>query len=256
MSGIEAVMKYLDIKSCVIGIERNKPECIDLMFSLVKGVPGVSVKPLPSRYPQGSEKTLIEKTIGREVPQGGLPCDVGAIVLNVVTVSTIGKFLSTGMPLLTKRMTVDGDAIACAKNLEVIIGTPMREVLDYCGLKENVSLGKVIMGGPMMGVAVADLDAPVLKQNNGLLAFSKEMSTLPAESACIRCGHCIASCPMGLSPVQISEAYAKNDSALLDKLCVDLCVLCGTCSYVCPAKRGLTPAMDLAKTFARKEASK
>ena len=134
MSGIEAVMKYLDIKKCVIGIERNKPECIDLMCSLAKGVAGVEVKPLPSRYPQGAEKVLIESATGREVPRGGLPADAGVIVLNVTTVSTIGKYLATGMPLVTRRMTVDGDAVKEPKNVEVIVGTPLQEVLDFCGV--------------------------------------------------------------------------------------------------------------------------
>lgn len=256
MSGIEAVMKYLEIKKCVIGIERNKPKCIDLMCSLTKGVSGMSVLPLPSRYPQGAEKVLVEKTTGREVPQGGLPSDVGVIVMNVTTVSAIGKFLVTGMPLVSKRVTVDGDAVANPKNVEVLIGTPMKEVLDFCGLKEDVKLGKVIMGGPMMGVAVADVNLPVLKQNNGLLAFSEKKAELPQAQACIRCGRCVEACPMGLSPVEIAGALSKKDAALLNKLSIDLCMLCGSCSFVCPAKRPVTQTMGLAKDFAKKEAQK
>ena len=125
--------------------------------------------PLQSRYPQGAEKVLIEKTTGREVPRGGLPADAGVIVLNVTTVSTLGKYLATGMPLTTKRLTVDGDAIGEAKNVEVVIGTPIGDVLDFCGVKDDVS--KILMGGPMMGTAVADPAFPVLKQNNALVAF-------------------------------------------------------------------------------------
>ena len=130
MRGIAAVKQHLGIKKVVIGIERNKPEAIDLMFSLVKNDPDYSVMPLQSRYPQGAEKVLIEKTTGREVPRGGLPADAGVIVLNVTTVSTLGKYLATGMPLTTKRLTVDGDAIGEAKNVEVVIGTPIGDVLD------------------------------------------------------------------------------------------------------------------------------
>ena len=256
MSGIQAVMKYLEIKSCIIAIERNKPECIDLMCSLAKGVEGVSVKPLKTRYPQGAEKILIESATGRAVPQGGLPCDAGVIVLNVTTVSTIGKYLATGMPLVTKRLTVDGDAVAAPKNVEVLIGTPIQEVFAFCGLKEGVELGKVIMGGPMMGVAVATMDEPVLKQNNGLLAFTAQKAAMPAPQPCIRCGRCIEGCPMGLAPVQIAGAFTRKDTEELDKLCVDLCMLCGTCSYVCPAKRPVTQTMSLAKDFAAKEAKK
>ena len=226
------------------------------MCSLAKGVAGVEVKPLPSRYPQGAEKVLIESATGREVPRGGLPADAGVIVLNVTTVSTIGKYLATGMPLVTRRMTVDGDAVKEPKNVEVIVGTPLQEVLDFCGVKEGVKVGKMIMGGPMMGVAVADPATPVLKQNNGLLVFSEAKATLPAPQPCIRCGRCIDACPMGLEPVRIAGAFTKKDAAALDKLCIDLCMLCGSCSYVCPAKRPVTQTMSLAKDFAKKEASK
>lgn len=260
MSGIEAVMKYLEIKNCVIGIERNKPECIDLMCSLANGKPGITVHPLPCRYPQGAEKTLIESCTGREVPElvpgdkprPGLPADVGVIVMNVTSVSTIGKFLNTGMPLITKRVTVDGDAVASPKNVEAVIGTPLKDIVDFCGgVKEGVELGKVIYGGPMMGKAVPDLQVPLLRQNNGILLFSREMAKLPEVGACIRCGRCIEGCPMGLAPVQISGAYARRDVEALTKLKINLCVECGTCTFVCPAKRPVTQTMSLAKAFQR-----
>ncbi len=256
LAGIQAVMKYLSINNCVVAIERNKPECVDLMTSLVKDAAGVTVKVLPSRYPQGAEKVLIEKTVGREVPQGGLPADVGVIVLNVTTVSTIGKFLATGMPLVTKRLTVDGDAVKEPKNVEVVLGASVRDVLEFCGLKDGVPVAKLISGGPMMGVALPSFDYPVLKQNNGLLAFSEKMAAKPEMGPCIRCGRCIEACPMGLAPVQIAGAFTKKDADELNKLCVDLCMLCGTCSYVCPAKRPVTQTMQMAKNFAKKEAQK
>ena len=155
ISGITAVMKYCNIPTCIIGIERNKPECIDQMNSLVRGMPGVSVKPLPTRYPQGAEKTLVETCTGREVPQvgpsgkPGLPADVGCVIMNVTSVSTLGKFLKTGMPLTTKRVTVEGDAIAKPQNVEVPIGTLYRDVIEACGgIKSDVELGKIIFGGP------------------------------------------------------------------------------------------------------------
>jgi len=245
-----SVLSEYPEEKVVIGIERNKPEAIDLMFSLVKNDPDYSVMPLQSRYPQGAEKVLIEKTTGREVPRGGLPADAGVIVLNVTTVSTLGKYLATGMPLTTKRLTVDGDAIGEAKNVEVVIGTPIGDVLDFCGVKDDVS--KILMGGPMMGTAVADPAFPVLKQNNALVAFGPAAAALPAPGPCIRCGNCINACPMGLSPVEIAGAYTKNDGEMLDKLMVDLCIGCGTCSYVCPAKRPVTQTMNLAKAVWQK----
>ena len=215
------------------------------MFSLVKNDADYTVLPLASRYPQGAEKMLIEKATGREVPRGGLPSDVGVIVMNVTTASTLGKYLTTGMPLVKKRLTVDGDAIGSPKNVEVIIGTPIADVLDFCGVKDDVS--KILMGGPMMGTAVVDPAAPVIKQNNALVAFGPQLASLPAPGACIRCGSCINACPMGLSPVEIAGAFNRCDTDALDALMVDLCIGCGTCSFVCPAKRPVTQTMNLAK---------
>lgn len=249
-------MKYCNIPTCIIGIERNKPECIDQMNSLVRGMPGVSVKPLPTRYPQGAEKTLVETCTGREVPQvgpsgkPGLPADVGCVIMNVTSVSTLGKFLKTGMPLTTKRVTVEGDAIAKPQNVEVPIGTLYRDVIEACGgIKSDVELGKIIFGGPMMGGAAPSADFPVLKQNNGLLLFSKKAAALPEASACIRCGRCIDACPMGLEPVVVAEAFNNKDFDALKARCVDLCVACGSCSYACPAKRPVSQTMTLAKAW-------
>ena len=254
ISGIEAVMKYCEIPNCVIGIERNKPECIDLLAGLTAGMKGVTVKPLPMRYPQGAEKTLIENCTGREVPKvgptgkPGLPADCGCIVMNVTSISTLGKFLKTGMPLTTKRLTVDGDAIAKPQNVEVPIGTFFTDIIEFCGgIKEGVTLGKAISGGPMMGLAMSNTDLPVLKQNNGFILLSREAATQPAEEPCIRCGRCIEGCPMGLEPVNIAAAYTSRNMEELGKLNVDLCVACGSCSFVCPAKRHVTQNMTLGK---------
>lgn len=252
LKGIKAVMQYMPFKQCIIGIERNKPEAMDLMFSLVKNESAIKVMPLPSRYPQGAEKVLVERTVGREVPRGGFPIDVGVIVLNVTTVSTIGQYLETGMPLLKKRLTVDGDAVVKPQNVEVIIGTPIKEVLDFCG-GTKVPAVKVITGGPMMGTAQFSLDFPVLKQNNGLLALSEKLAHLPAMQPCIRCGRCISACPMGLSPVEIAGAYNKGDIEALDAMVVDSCIGCGTCTYVCPAKRPVSQTMMLAKNYLKRK---
>lgn len=246
MSGIAAVKEHLHIKNVVIGIERNKPEAIDLMFSLTQGHSDYKVLPLESLYPQGAEKVLILKAVGREVPRGGLPADAGVIVMNVATVSALGKYLATGMPLTTKRLTVDGSAIATPKNVEVIIGTPIAEVLDFCGgVSEDA--GKIISGGPMMGSAVLRTDFPVLKQNNALLALKESEAHLPNPQPCIHCGRCINACPMGLSPVQIATAYTLGDVDELNALMADLCISCGTCTFVCPSKRPVTQTMSLAK---------
>ena len=255
IEGILAVKKWLAIKNVIIGIERNKPEAMDVMFSLIKGDPSIKVKPLPSVYPQGAEKILIESCTGREVPRGGLPSDVGCIVMNVSSVAFVASYLRTGMPLVARRLTVDGSAVVEPRNLRVIVGTPIKEVLDYCGgLKENV--GEIITGGPMMGVSVADLSFPILKQNNAVLAFTREEAKLPPVGECIHCGRCIETCPIGLSPVIIAKAYNAQNVDELDRLMADLCMECGSCSYVCPAKRPVTETMGLAKAMLRKGAKK
>ena len=254
MSGIKAVMKYLEIPKCIIGIEGNKPEAIAKMKDAID-VPGIEVKTLPCRYPQGAEKVLIENCTGREVPFPGLPSDVGVIVMNVTSVAFVGKYLETGMPLVTKRLTVDGDIVKEPKNVEVVIGTPVEELLEFCGgLTEEP--GKVLYGGPMMGTCVADLDQPILKNNNAVLAFSEKMARLPKATACIHCGRCTNACPLGLSAKEIVQAYNKGNVELLVELNADLCMSCGTCSFVCPAKRPLAPSIALAKIMMKNGGNK
>ena len=245
LGGIKAVMKYLNIPKCIIGIEGNKPEAIAKMKAAIDA-PGIEVKQLPCRYPQGAEKVLIENCTGREVPFPGLPSDVGVIVMNVTSVAFVSKYLETGMPLTTKRLTVDGDIVKQPKNAEVIIGTPIQELLDFCG-GLTAEPGKILYGGPMMGTCVADLSQPILKNNNAVLAFSEKLARLPKKTNCIHCGRCVNACPLGLAAKDIVKAYDNGNVELLQELNADLCMSCGTCSFVCPAKRPLAPSIALAK---------
>ena len=207
--GIEAVLKYTGIPKCVIGIENNKPECIDLLCQKTKDKPAIEVKPLPSVYGTGAELILIEKCLGREVPHGGLPAAAGAIVMNVTSVSSLGKYLATGMPVVSRVITVDGDACAKPQNVVVPVGTAYQDILDYVGVKGE--LGKVVAGGAMMGPAVKDLSYPTTKTTSGLIMLSDVAAQPPQVNPCIRCGRCVEYCPMGLEPVEVNQAYAARD---------------------------------------------
>ena len=176
-------------------------------------------------------------------------------MLNVNTAAFISRYMATGMPLTTRRLTVDGDAIARRQNVEAIVGTPLAEILDFCGgLAEDV--GKVLMGGPMMGTAMAETDFPLLKQNNAILALSEKASHLQPSQPCIHCARCVNGCPMGLAPVQIAAAYRQQDIEGLRRLHTDVCIECGTCTYVCPAMRPVTQTMRLAKGLLREKGGK
>ena len=248
--GIQSCLEYLGIPKAKICIEDNKPEAIHLMQECCQKDPRLSVCVLESRYPQGAQNVLIKNATGRTVARGARHTSVGVMMLNVTTVSTIGKFLKTGMPLTHKRLTVAGDAILHQKNLEVPIGTPIEDILNFCGLKEEPK--KIIVGGPMMGVAQMDVHYPITRQNNGLLAFGAKAAEPAPSTACIRCGRCVNACPMSLSPLEIRKAYYDLDTERLDQLMADLCIACGTCSYVCPAKRQLTQSVTLAKTYLKR----
>lgn len=248
LKGINLVLKYLSMTNCVIGIEDNKPDAIAAMKEAIskEGATNIVVKPLPSRYPQGAEKVLVEQCTGKEIPFPGLPSDVGVMVMNVTTVAFISKYLETGLPLTTKRLTVDGDVVQNPQNVEVIIGTPLEELFAFCG-GFTEEPGKVLYGGPMMGQCVSDLSRPVLKNNNAILAFSPKMAEPPKMTNCIHCGRCTNACPVGLSAKEIAQGFAAQDVELLRKLDTELCMSCGTCSFVCPAKRPLCPTIAQAK---------
>lgn len=246
LKGIELLQKHLSAKRIIFAIEDNKPDCLKLYREKTKGISGVEVQSLPAMYPQGGEKVLIYHTTGRMVPEGGLPIDAGAVVINCTTLAALARYITTGVPLFEKCVTVDGSAVREPKNVIVPIGTPMQAVFDFCGgFKEEPK--KVLYGGPMMGIAVPDTAQPVLKTTNALLAFAEKDAVLPETTACIRCGTCIRTCPLNLMPVEIEHAYNMQDGARLKKLKVNLCMECGCCAYVCPAHRSLVQVNKLAK---------
>lgn len=249
--GIELLKKYLDVKKIVIGIEKNKPEAILKMKEIAAIDDCVEVKQLPSVYPQGGEKVLIYNCVGKVVPEGKLPIDVGVIVINCTTLAFIAKYISNGIPLIEKVLTVDGSAVAEPKNVIAPIGTSMQDVFDFCGgFKEEPK--KVLYGGPMMGIAVPDTTAPILKNNNAILAFAEKDAVLPEPTPCIRCGKCVSACPLNLMPLEYARALATENMELLELRKVNLCMECGCCSFVCPARRPLVENNKLAKAALRK----
>lgn len=247
---LKALETHLGLKKVIIGIENNKKEAIARMKELAQKDPCVEVKVLPAVYPQGGEKVLVYHATGKVIPAGKLPLDVGCIVCNCTTLASIGEYLRTGMPLVKKCITVDGSAVKEPKNVIVPIGVSMEEVFAFCGgFKEEP--GKVIYGGPMMGVAVPDLSAPIMKNTNAILAFDQKDSAPAKETACIRCATCYNHCPFGINPAALEKAYKAGDRAAMEKLGADACMECGCCAYLCPAKRPLVQTNKLAKAALR-----
>ena len=252
VKGIELVCRYLAIDHVFIGIEDNKPEAIAKMKELIKDRFGWKVVALKSKYPQGAEKVLIYETTGKVVKEGQLPADQGVIVMNVSSVAFVASYIETGMPLVSKRLTVDGSAVAEPKNVLAPIGAHYGDVIEFCGgYKAEPKM--ILMGGPMMGIAVPNDDYPVVKNNNAILAFAEEDTLLRDENPCIRCSRCVNACPVLLMPAAIDKAVLAKDLDTLAELKVNLCIECGCCSYVCPAGRYLTLRNKMAKKMLREK---
>lgn len=260
LAGVHIVKELVGAKRVIIGIENNKPEAIKALRNIAYSEQydpenNVRVLELKSRYPQGAEKVLVKACTGRSIPQGGLPADAGCLVINLTSVAFLARYLKTGIPLITRRVTVDGSAVAEAKNVVVPIGTPIKDVIAFCGgYKETPR--KILMGGPMMGIALADDELPVLKQNNAILAFNAADAALPEPSACIRCGRCVGACPMQLMPTAIERQVKAGNVAELNALNIMTCMECGSCAFVCPASRPLVQTMRLGKAMVRASAGK
>lgn len=246
--GLKILMRIFDLKTGYIGIEANKPDAIECMRNLAarENEYDIKIVPLKVKYPQGSEKHLIKAVTGRAVPMGGLPADVGSIVQNIDTCASIARAVVYGMPLISRIVTVAGDCIKTPSNVRVRIGTPFIDVLEGIGgLKAHPK--KVLMGGPMMGIAVPNLSVPVVKGTSGILAFSKRASKMPQSEVCLRCGKCVSVCPMGLSPLYLKAAAKANDKERLNLLNITSCIECGSCSFICPAANNPAQSIKVAK---------
>ncbi|MEO5371701.1 MAG: electron transport complex subunit RsxC [Magnetococcus sp. DMHC-1] len=246
VEGFKIMLRGLETSHCVIGIEANKPAAIRAMQAAVANESSLSVKVLPVMYPQGSEKQLIEVLTGRQVPSGGLPVDVGVVVHNVATSLAIRDAVKFGRPLISRVVTVSGLGITNPRNLEVLLGTPVDDLIAHCGgLKPNHK--KIISGGPMMGVTLNTTRVPVVKGTSGILALTAEEVSENREGPCIRCGRCVQACPMRLTPTEMAWG---TRNALWDKMGeynLSDCIECGSCSFVCPAHIPLVHYFRFAK---------
>ena len=248
LAGIRRIMAVLDIPECAIGVEKNKPDAMKILRDAADKDPHITLVPLAPVYPQGAEKVLIYHITGKVVPEGKLPADVGVIVMNVSSIAFLEEYFTTGMPFVNRGITVDGGLVKKPCSVVAPVGTPIRNILEYaeCDFEH---LGRLISGGPMMGMCLPSPDYPVTKTMNAILALPEAKPR--RTTACIRCGRCIGACPMKLMPTELEKAYQRRDAAALDAYKLQLCMLCGCCSYVCPANRPLAESNSLAKAFVR-----
>lgn len=251
LRGAEIIRRKLGADRAVIGVEDNKPDALAALQAVIKDEP-VEVVALPMKYPQGAEKMLIRAAFGIEVPAGALPRDVGIVVNNVATVAAVADYFDTGFPLIERIVTVSGPGISYPANLLAPIGTPLRELLRYCGgLSEDTR--EVIMGGPMMGAPIASLDVPVVKGTSGVLAFTQQQTGRPPEYACIQCGRCLEACPYFLNPSRFARlAKARRYDEMKELNLMD-CVECGACTYACPSSIPIVQHIRTAKDNLRRQ---
>lgn len=245
--GTQILMAALNVKKAIIGIENNKKDAIQHLTTIASKYPGTTVMPLKVKYPQGGEKQLIKAAIKREVPSGGLPIDVGAVVHNVGTAYAVYEAVQKNKPLFERVVTITGKSLSAPGNYLVRIGTPASDLINIAGgMPENT--GKVISGGPMMGKAIADINTPVTKGTSGILILPKEDSQRKKMQACIRCAKCVSVCPMGLEPFLLMTLSVKKEYEREEKEKVMDCIECGSCSYTCPSDRPLLDYIRLGKS--------
>ena len=250
LSGIEILHTLLGAEETIIGIELNKPDAIAILRERIGNDSPIRVEPLRVKYPQGDSKMLIKSLLGIEVPKGLHAADLGIIMNNVSTIAAIADWFNNGMPYIDRRVTVSGPGIPYPANLLVPLGTPVREVLKFCGGHTD-DTHEVIMGGPMMGTPIASLDAPIIKTSSGVLAFTARETARPAEYPCIRCGRCVEACPYFLNPSKLARLSRAHLYDELKQAHVSECVECGSCTYSCPSGIPIVQLIRSAKSSIR-----
>ncbi len=255
VKGVEILRKWMNAKRFVIGIEDNKKDAIDILNKAFEQDDTVEIRVLPSIYPQGAKQVLLYNVTGQVVKGGQRLASLGVIIINVSSMAKLAEYLETGLPLVDRIVTVDGSAVKDPKNLLAPIGTPIGHLLEEAG-GLNCEPGKVLIGGPMLGIAVQSLDEPIQKATSAVLAMTKKEAKFFEPTACIRCGRCVANCPVSLNPANLARAMELEDEdarfVKLQEFSVGQCIECACCSYVCPAHK---PLMDLnlqGKRFVKK----
>ena len=250
--GIRVMMRSLGVRKCVVGIERNKPDAIEAMRAAVPADLAVEILPLTVKYPQGAEKMLIKAVTGVEVPSGKLPVTVGVVVQNVGSVAAIAEVFETGLPLIERIVTVSGHGLRRPANLIVPVGTKLRDLLAFCdGVTADAA--EVIIGGPMMGQAQANLDAPVIKGTTGVVVLEKNETREQRSWPCIHCGRCLEACPVFLNPSMLGDLARVGRYEEMSANHLADCMLCGSCAYVCPSNIPLAQLFQASKTALRRQ---
>lgn len=245
--GVEIMKRALNVEKAFIGIEDNKPEAIKLMTELSKKYKNTEVVPLKTKYPQGAEKQLIFAITKREVPSGKLPIEVGCVVNNLGTSIAIYQAVQKNKPLIDNIMTLTGKNVKAQKNLLVRVGTPLNSIIDYFGgLPEDT--GKLISGGPMMGKAISDINAPTTKTTSSILVINQKEAKRKEITNCLRCGKCVTVCPMGLEPILLAQLSENRRWEDAEKEFAMDCIECGCCLFTCPAGRPLLDTIRVAKS--------
>ena len=255
LQGIDILRHILNPHRAVLAVEDNKTEAIEKVKSLLPDFPGIELAVLPTRYPQGSEKQLIQAVTGREVEPGKLPASAGCAVFNVSTFAAIYRAVCLGVPLTQRIVTVSGETVNQPQNFIVRIGTPFRDLIEAAGgLREETE--RVISGGPMMGIAQLDLSVPVIKATNSILCLPKDKNGAAENPVCLRCGKCVGACPMRLQPLYLYRYQLAGDLEMLNKLNLMDCIECGSCAFTCPGKLPLVEIFRKGKQMVREAAKK
>lgn len=236
LTGIKAVMKAVGAENAFVGIESNKPDAIERLTEMFAEDENINVVPVKAKYPQGSEKQMINAVTGRQVPSGGLPSDIGVVVLNIDTIWAIADAINKGLPLIYRIVTLSGDAVKEPKNYMVRLGTPVKDIIDAAGGFDEEAV-KILLGGPMMGNAIYNTEVPVLKGTGAIIALTEREIKSTEPTVCIRCAKCVDACPMHLQPLMLRAYSIKNDYSKLKDFHILDCMECGACAYICPGRQ-------------------